>query len=92
MFKVGIAALLKYPDRSFEQANHYHLSHYYATQSCYQAGDASFNYWYPRISKALLKQQRGDGSWTGSESPDFTTALSVLILGVPYRYLPIYQR
>ncbi len=92
MFKAGMVILLKYPDHSFEQANHYHLSHYYATQSCYQAGDASFNYWYSRISKVLLKQQQGDGSWTGSQSSEFATALCVLILGVPYRYLPIYQR
>ncbi|MEE8370434.1 MAG: hypothetical protein V3S00_06670, partial [Dehalococcoidia bacterium] len=92
MLKRGMAVLLRYPDSYFKGGGQYHLAHYYAIQACYQAGDASFNYWYPRISKALLEQQRMDGSWTGSESPEFSTALSVLILGAPYRYLPIYQR
>ncbi len=47
------------------------------------------------ISRGLVylkNSQHEDGSWTGSQSPAFSTALSVLILGVPYRYLPIYQR
>ncbi len=92
MLKRGMAVLLRYPESSFREAHQYHLAHYYAIQACYQAGDVSFNYWYPRISKALLRQQRMDGSWTGTQSAEFSTALSVLILGVPYRYLPIYQR
>ncbi|MEE8370435.1 MAG: prenyltransferase/squalene oxidase repeat-containing protein [Dehalococcoidia bacterium] len=92
MLKRGMTILLRYPESTFERAGQYHLAHYYAIQASYQAGDVSFNYWYPRISKVLLRQQKPDGSWTGTQSAEFSTALSVLILGVPYRYLPIYQR
>ena len=89
----GLAVLMKYPDERFEHGeSHFFLAHYYAIQSSYQAGNKMFNYWYPRISRVLLKRQRPDGSWPSGISPSFSTSLSILILAVPYRYLPIYQR
>ena len=56
----------------------------------YQAGDKHFNMWYPKISSALLKKQNEDGSW-GNKNP-VETGFAILTLGVPYRYLPIYQK
>jgi hypothetical protein len=47
-----------------------------------------FNKWFPKISKALLEKQNEDGSWG---SP-VNTGFAILTLGVPYRYLPIYQK
>ena len=56
----------------------------------YQAGDAHYRPWYPRIRETLLKKQAADGSW--SDDHGIGTQMAILILGVPYRFLPIYQR
>lgn len=84
----GLAYLHDQPESVFQKVEHYYYGHYYAVQAMYQAGDAHYQKWYPKIRDALLTKQAANGSW-GSE---FDTGLSVLILGVPYRYLPIYQR
>jgi len=88
----GLAVLIKQPETNFTGGGNY-LAHYYCIQACYQAGDTYFNYWYPRVRRKLLDSQQADGSWSAtSGGPAFSTSLSVLILAVPYRYLPIYQR
>ena len=77
----------------FKSTNHFHYTHYYAVQAMYQSGDADFRAWYPKISTEIVaKQSKNDGSWSGSYGQAYGTSLSILILGVPYRYLPIYQR
>jgi hypothetical protein len=90
----GLAWLERQPDGVFEKTNFYFYGHYYAIQAMYQAGEGHYQGWYPRIQKALLAKQRDDGSWSGgSEShPAYGTSMAILILGVPYRFLPIYQR
>ena len=91
----GLAYLVKYPASKFANVQWYYYAHYYAVQCMYQAGDAYYQKWYPRIRDALLARQDLQGHWGGGSSgtsPAFNTALAVLILGVPYRFLPIYQR
>jgi len=91
----GIQYLRQLPDKEFEETKFYHYGHYYAVQAMYQAGEAYYQQWYPKIHDALLKKQRDDGSWLGEggeSDPAYGTAMSILILGVPYRFLPIYQR
>ncbi len=89
----GLAFLRAYPNQKFE-ANfpRFHYSHYYAVQAMYQSGEADFQNWYPRISSTIISKQGTDGSWRGAHGQAYGTSLSILILGVPYRYLPIYQR
>ena len=90
----GIAFLKAYPEQKFERGfSRFHYSHYYAVQSMYQSGDADFRAWYPKISATIIESQnKDDGSWKGNHGQAYGTALSILILGVPYRFLPIYQR
>ena len=89
----GLAFLKAYPDKKFEKNYpRFHYSHYYAIQAMYQSGDANFQAWYPRISATILSKQAKDGSWRGQHGQAYGTSLSILIIGVPYRYLPIYQR
>jgi uncharacterized protein YfaS (alpha-2-macroglobulin family) len=94
VFQAGLRYLLTRHPQAFEGCRDYFVAHYYAVQACYQAGDAAVNHWYPRITAQLLARQRADGSWPGGENlhPSFNTAMAVLILGVPYRFLPLYQR
>lgn len=74
-----------------KEERHYFYAHYYAVQCMYQAGDEYYQAWYPKIRNALLKSQKKDGGW-GRHSTAYSTSMSILILGVPYRFLPIYQR
>jgi hypothetical protein len=71
----------------------FYYGQYYAVQAMYQSGEKDFQAWYPRIRDVLVSRQRGDGGWSDLPSPDsYCTPMAILILGVPYRYLPIYQR
>jgi len=89
----GLSYLDKYDKDKFKKTEWYYYGHYYAVQAMYQAGESYYQSWYPQIQRALLSKQQSDGSWRGSPAAtEGSTAMAVLILGVPYRYLPIYQR
>jgi len=90
----GLAFLKAYPDATkfSKNCSRFHYSHYYAIQAMYQSGGANFQAWYPKVASTILSMQKADGSWTGGHGTVYSTSLSILILGVPYRYLPIYQR
>ncbi len=91
----GLDYLQKYDATKFSNVSFYYYAHYYAIQCMYQSGEGSYQKWYPSIRDALLPRQLADGSWSGNDggtSPAFGTSISILVLGVPYRFLPIYQR
>lgn len=89
----GLDYLLRQDDAKFVKVEHYFYAHYYAIQVMYQSGDKQYQQWYPKIRDALLRKQQSDGSWGGGGGGQgYSTAMAILILGVPYRYLPIYQR
>lgn len=88
----GLAYITRHGDGEIKGGRHYYYGQYYAVQAMYQAGDDFYLNWYPRIHDRLVSVQRGDGSWRGEISEQYATAMSILILGVPYRFLPIYQR
>ncbi len=75
------------PEVAFGQ-RYFSYAQYYAAQAMYQAGEAPYRVWQPRIEQLLVQSQRDNGSWGGPVD----TAMAILVLGVPYRYLPIYQR
>ncbi|MCK6474282.1 MAG: terpene cyclase/mutase family protein [Planctomycetes bacterium] len=78
--------------------------HYYAAQAMYQAGAQGGRFkaywlkWYPDISNELIEGQiktgRDRGYFRVKSDPGgiWRTTMSIVILGIPYRYLPIYQR
>ncbi len=91
--KRGMMFLRAYPENKFTSAAGRLLyAQYYAIQCMYQSGDADFNSWYPKITSTLLSKQQSDGSWNMEEGAAYSTPMAILIIGVPYRFLPIYQR
>ena len=75
----------------------YWYGHYYAAQAMYQAGGAYWDDWYPFIRGELLRRQRPQRFWRsrggGSLNNNvFETSVALMILQIPYRYLPIFQR
>lgn len=87
----------EYGDSYFRnRSGHYffYYGHYYAVQAMYTAGGERWKNYYTRIRSILLKMQLPDGSWPNEVGPGvvFGTAVGTLILQIPYRYLPIFQR
>jgi len=72
----------------------YYYGHYYAVQAMYMAGEPYWSWYFKRIRSELLNAQFQDGSWMNDIGPgkNFGTAVATLILEIPYRYLPIFQR
>lgn len=68
--------------------DHYWYGHYYASVGLYHYGGEPWKTYYPKIKERIL----GDWGKTGRYYSLLDTSWAVLILGVPYRYLPIYQR
>lgn len=87
-------------NQHYGQNGHYFFwyGHYYGVQAMYTAGTSyQVNYWEPyfeEVRTILLRLQNGDGSWPNQVGPGpaFGTAMAVLVLEIPYRYLPIFQR
>ena len=71
----------------------FYYSHYYAMQAMVQAGEERYAKWYPKIRDALLTLQKPNGSWQEKELDyPHKTPMSIIILGTPNRYIPVYQR
>lgn len=86
-------------DRSNQGPGPYHYGAYYCSQAMFQLGGQYWEEFYPRLSRALTRFQRSDGSWDIEQDFNgnafgncYTTALCVLALTPPYQLLPIYQR
>jgi hypothetical protein len=72
---------------------HDFYTHLYAAQAFYQAGDKYWDDYFPNSRDQLLKMQSGDGSWNGDGvGPVYGTGIALIILQLPYKFLPIYQR
>ena len=68
--------------------------HYYAVQAMYTAGGPAWESYFENVRGEILRGQKEDGSWPNNTGPGptFGTACAVLILEIPYRFLPIFQR
>ena len=67
----------------------------YAAQAFFQAGDDDFLPWFEAVRAHLIKDQvRGadGGYWENQRGNEYATAVAVLILSIPNRYLTIFQR
>ncbi len=72
---------------------HFYYSHYYAMQAMVQASEERYAKWYPKIRDSLIKLQQPNGSWQEKEQDyPHKTPMSIIILGTPNRYIPVYQR
>jgi len=72
---------------------HYYYGHYYAVQAMYLAGGASWEKWWPAIRDELVDSQAANGAWPDHYANGaYATAMSLIILQMPKRYLPIFQK
>lgn len=97
-----VQAAIRYLENSPKMFNRkeigeYYYAHYYAMQAMVQAGDEHYAKWYPQIRDSLIALQNPDGSWNEgtAEKPEtypHKTPMSIIILGTPHRYIPVYQQ
>jgi hypothetical protein len=70
----------------------YFYGHYYAVQAMYLAGGKDWAAWYPAVRENLLARQvKATGLWQGDNTDEYATAMALLILQMPNRYLPVYS-
>ena len=69
---------------------HYFYGYYYATQAMFLAGGEYWAKFWPAIRDELVRSQIGD-HWQGDFSEDYATAMSLIILQMPNRYLPVFN-
>jgi prenyltransferase/squalene oxidase-like repeat protein len=75
--------------------NHYffYYGNYYAVQAMFIAGGEAWESYFRDVQSDLVSDQEPDGHWPIQAVGDtFSTAVACLILQIPYRYLPIFQR
>jgi hypothetical protein len=71
---------------------HYFYGHYYAVQSMFLAGGEYWAEWYPAIRDELIgRQDAVTGAWTGEINEDYCTAVALIVLQMPNRYLPVFS-
>jgi len=99
--KEGLDYLRRYFDSFTErygrrERGHYFFwyGNYYGVQAMYMAGEPYWTPYFTSLRDELLSLQAKDGSFPNEVGPGtaFGTAMGVLILEIPYRFLPIFQR
>lgn len=78
------------PQGTARQSNYFY-GQYYAVQAMFLAGGQRWESWYPAIRDELVRNQVSDGRWNGEVSQDYCTALALIVLQMPNRYLPVFS-
>jgi hypothetical protein len=81
------------PGRGDRTSPHYFYGHYYAAQAMYLAGGGNWSSWWPAIREELILTQQAEGNWQDPAVGDvYGTAMALIVLQMPKRYLPIFQK
>ncbi len=93
----GLKYLKQYqPTRSggqgMESEGNYFYGNYYAMQAMFLAGGTYWADWYPAVRDQLIsRQNQAAGNWSGEYTEDYCTAMALIILQMPNRYLPVFN-
>lgn len=88
----GLDYLLNNSNGGAFNGGHYFYGNYYAVQAMFLAGGKYWKQWFPPTRDALIRRQQQDGSWQAGQGDAYGTAMALLVLQVPNRLLPIFQR
>lgn len=73
--------------------SHYFYGHYYAVQAMYLAGGKRWALWWPNIRDEMVAKQSVNGSWIDYQAGQaYSTSMALIVLQMPKRYLPIFQK
>jgi hypothetical protein len=90
----GLKYVAQFKPGGREQQNlsHYYYGHYYAIQAMFIAGGEHWQDWWPAVRDEMVARQAANGSWRGQAGEQYGTAMALIILQVPNRLLPIFQK
>jgi prenyltransferase beta subunit len=75
-----------------DEQGHFFYGQYYAVQAMFLGGGKYWADWYPAIRELLVSRQNKEvGNWEGEVDPDYCTAMALIILQMPNRYLPVFN-
>ncbi len=81
------------PENRSTRRSHYFYGHYYAVQCMFLAGGEVWGLWWPQIRDELIAAQQAGGVWRDPSVGDaYGTSMALIILQMPKRYLPIFQK
>lgn len=82
-----------FPGSGRADMTHYFYGHYYAVQAMYLAGGTAWAQWWPAIREELLARQTAEGVWPDDHAGTaYGTSMALIVLQMPKRYLPIFQK
>ena len=91
----GLGYLMRtaHPSNGRIRQSHYYYGQYYAAQAMYLAGGNWWRSWWPAVRENILRRQSNNGGWLDHHiGGSYSTAMALIVLQVPKRYLPIFQR
>ncbi|MFT3686617.1 MAG: hypothetical protein QM783_17150 [Phycisphaerales bacterium] len=91
----GVSYLMKagMPGSALRTEAHYFYGMYYTAQSMYLSGGDAWKAWWPEARKELLSRQAAGGEWTDAGvGSAYGTSMALIVLQMPKRYLPIFQK
>jgi hypothetical protein len=78
------------------EETYFYYTHFYAAQAYFQNGGLDWSEHFAKVRAALLREASDDRvrlcHWRSGFGDTYATALSLLVLEIPYRYLTIYER
>ena len=81
------------PGRNAPGQAHYYYGHYYAAQAMYLAGGEHWEKWWTAVRNELMVKQSSSGGWLDHHAGGaYATSMSLIVLQMPKRYLPIFQK
>lgn len=82
-----------FPGSARADNTHYFYGHYYSVQAMYLAGGDAWARWWPAIREELIRKQGADGLWDDDHAGKaYGAAMALIVLQMPKRYLPIFQK
>jgi len=88
----GLEYVRRFTPPQERTVGHYFYGHYYAAQAMFLAGDEYWTDWWPAIRAELIEKQDPEGFWRGQAGQEYGTAMALIILQMPNRLLPIFQK
>lgn len=88
----GLDYIKRFTPPKEQTVGHFFYGHYYGAQAMFLAGDKYWQQWWPAIREELLRKQAPEGFWRGQAGQEYGTAMAMIILQMPNRLIPIFQK
>jgi hypothetical protein len=87
---------IAYLHKNYKEQNHFrYYAQYYSAQAMFQVGRRYWSEYFPWVRGYFLERQKADGSWDPGRfetSRIQCTGMALIVLQLPYRFLPIHER